>query len=93
MAHTKLNAYSITRNAVVRDPTLKSLDDRYWRAINMMEGHNLDDEDGDSIWQDEEVQGAISRVLGGAGSAEKIEKMNRDARTFVGNVTRGLEKE
>ncbi|KKY23846.1 hypothetical protein UCRPC4_g02659 [Phaeomoniella chlamydospora] len=89
MANTKLNAYSITRNAVVRDEQLKGIDDEYWRAVVAMEGLRGIAEGG-GIWDDEEVQAAIARTLGGQGL--DVEKMNREARNFVGTVTKDLDR-
>lgn len=87
MAHTKLNTYSITRNAVVRDERLKGVDDDYWRTVVAMEGPR-----NGGIWEDEEVQAAIARAMGSLqGEDSGLERVSRDARNFVDNVTRNLE--
>ena len=87
MAHTKLNTYSITRNAVVRDERLKGVDDDYWRTVVAMEGPR-----NGGIWEDEEVQAAIARAMGSLqGDDSGLERVSRDARNFVDNVTRNLE--
>lgn len=84
MAQTKLRAFSVARNAVVRDQTLKSTDDEYWRAVVAMEGVN----GGQGVWEDDEVQAAIARALGGG---VDVTQVGKDADAFISNITRGLE--
>lgn len=87
MAQTKLRAFSVARNATVRDQELKATDDEYWRAVVAMEGP-----DGAAgVWEDEEVQAAIARSYGdGTFDAGQI---GREAEAFVSNITRGLEED
>lgn len=85
MAQTKLRAYSMTRNAIVRQPSLKTTDDEYWRAVVAMEGPT----GVDGVWNDEDVQAAVSRSLGSGGI--DFTRLERDADSFVANVIRGLE--
>ena len=88
MAQTRLTAYYVTRNAVVRDERLKERDDEYWRTVMAMEGPR----GTESVWEDEEVRAAVSRALGRRGHGD-VERMNDDARRFVGDITAGLEKD
>ena len=88
MTGTNLRAYSIARNAVVRNPSLKVVDDEYWRTVVAMEGEGNDGMD-DTVWEDEEVQAAVARVYGSGGV--NIEGMRREAETFVKHATRGLD--
>ena len=85
MAQTKLRAFSVVRNATVRDEQLKSTDNEYWRAVVAMEG--LGGTAG--VWEDEEVQAAIARSYGDG--TFDAEQMGREAQAFVSNITRGLE--
>lgn len=85
MAQTKLRAFSVARNATVRDRDLKAADDEYWRAVVAMEGPA----GITGVWEDEEVQAAIARSYGD-GSID-VAQMGREAEAFVSNVTRGLE--
>ena len=86
MAHTKLRALSIVRNATVRNPELKSTDDEYWRAVIAMEGPP----GVDAVWEDEEVQTAMARAMGS--SALDVARVGKEAESFVANVTRDLEQ-
>jgi hypothetical protein len=85
---TNLRAYSITRNAVVRNENLKQRDDQYWKDVVAMEseGGGIGDE---SVWEDEEVQRTIARVYG-SGNVD-VRTVRREAEGFVGMVTRGLD--
>ena len=85
MAHTKLRAFTVTRNAVVRDPRLKETDDDYWRTVVALESPEGDG----SLWEDEDVQAAMARAYGN-GSID-VTRMRREADAFVLNVTKGLE--
>lgn len=84
-ASTKLRAFTIARNAVVRDGALKETDDQYWRAVVAMEGPERDE----SIWADEEVQQAMARVYGSG--AVDVGRVRKEAEAFVTGVTRGLD--
>lgn len=86
MAQTKLRAASVARNAVVRDPRLKDVDDRYWRDVVEVEGPEGDP----TLWDDEEVQGAMARVYG-SGTLD-VARMKREAEAFVANVTKPLDQ-
>ena len=85
MAQTKLRAFSVARNATVRDQDLKAADDEYWYAVVAMEGPG----GRAGVWEDEEVQAAIARSYGnGTFDAAQI---GREAEAFVSSITRGLE--
>ncbi|KAK5199706.1 hypothetical protein LTR92_000247 [Exophiala xenobiotica] len=87
LTQTSLRAYSIARNATVRNPILKAGDDEYWRSVVSVEGtQGYGDQ---SVVEDEEVQAAISRAYG-SGSMN-VEQMRREADAFVNTVTRGLD--
>jgi hypothetical protein len=85
MAQTKLRAFSVARNATVRDQHLKAADDEYWRAVVAMEGPA----GTAGVWEDEEVHAAIARLYGDG--AFDAAQMGREAEAFVLNITRGLE--
>lgn len=85
MAQTKLRAFSVARNATVRNPDLKSTDDEYWRAVVGMEGPSATA----GVWEDEEVQAAMARSFG-EGTVD-VAQMQREATAFVTSITRGLE--
>jgi len=70
---------------VVRNPGLKNADDEYWRAVVAMEGSEGDE----SLFEDEEVQAAISRAYGTG--AFDVAAMRREAEAFVRNATKGLD--
>ncbi|EXJ94106.1 hypothetical protein A1O1_02499 [Capronia coronata CBS 617.96] len=98
MTQTNLRAYSIARNAVVRNPDLKGADDEYWRRVVAMEAfdttNNDDDDAGDvvvdeTLFDDDEVQAAISRAYGSG--AVNVTAMRKDAELFVKHATRGLD--
>ncbi|KIV86895.1 hypothetical protein PV11_02476 [Exophiala sideris] len=84
MTQTNLRAYSIARNATVRNPALKATDDEYWRTVVAMEG--IQD---DSIFDDEEVQAAISQAYGSG--TVSVAQIRKDADAFVNATTRGLD--
>ncbi|EXJ55341.1 hypothetical protein A1O7_08268 [Cladophialophora yegresii CBS 114405] len=84
VAGTNLRAYSIARNAVVRDPTLKGVDDDYWRTVVAVEGKG-----DESVWAEEEVQAAIARAYGSGGV--DVEGVRREAEAFVRHATRALD--
>jgi hypothetical protein len=85
MAQTKLRAFSVARNATVRDQNLKAADDEYWHAVVAMEGPA----GIAGVWEDEEVQAAIARSYGDG--TFDVAKMSREAEAFVSNITQGLE--
>lgn len=85
LAQERLRAYTIARNAVVRNPDLKAVDDTYWRAVVAMEGPVGEG----SVFDDELVQAAVSRVYG-SGSFDAA-GVRRDAEAFVRNVAKGLD--
>lgn len=85
MTSTNLRAYSIARNAVVRNPGLKGVDDQYWRTVVTVEGETLD---GD-VFEDEEVQAAVARAYGSGGI--NVDTVRREAEGFVKHATRALE--
>ena len=84
---SKLHALSVTRNAVVRDKALKDRDDAYWRAVVAMSGENPGVQNGDtSIWEEEEVVRAMSRVMAGHGNVD-LAKLGVNANEYVNGVT------
>ncbi|ERF76154.1 hypothetical protein EPUS_01488 [Endocarpon pusillum Z07020] len=102
-ALTKLRAFGIARSAVVRDAGvngLKGRDDEYWRAVVGMEGPTRSGADGHgagnrdvsagSVWEEEEVMEAVSRVTNGGGL--DVEKVRREADIFVESMTQWLEE-
>lgn len=78
---------------------LKGRDDEYWRAVVVMEGPTRSGADGPgagnrdgsagSVWEEEEVMEAVSRVTNGGGL--DVEKVRREADIFVESVTKWLE--
>ncbi|EED23709.1 conserved hypothetical protein [Talaromyces stipitatus ATCC 10500] len=93
-ANSKLHSLSVTRNAVVRDPSLKARDDWYWRAAVAMEGSSDANSSGDgSIWEEEEVVRAMSRVMNGRGRSRGLDmaQLGINAGEFVDKITAGLE--
>ena len=88
MTGTNLRAYSIARNAVVRNADLKGTDDEYWRTVMAVEGESGGAMD-QAVWDDEEVQAAVARAYGSGGV--NIETVRREAEGFVRHATRGLE--
>ncbi|KAL1977965.1 hypothetical protein VTN31DRAFT_824 [Thermomyces dupontii] len=90
----KLHGLSVTRNAVVRDNTLKARDDIYWRTVVAMESSDPSvPKAGSSIWEEEEVARAISRVMQGRGRNGGLDltQLRNNAGEFVDNLTAGLE--
>lgn len=91
----KLRAYTVARNTVNRDTSLKAAEDGYWREVTSREAElGVVDEggaasDNDEIYQDEEVQAAIARVYGHGGV--DVPRARREAGAFVDGVTQGLE--
>lgn len=92
-ANTKLHASSVTRNAVVRDKTLKARDDVYWQAMAASENPTrTGDGDGailNNIWDEEEVARAMSRAMAGQGGID-LAQLGVNANEFVRGVTEGL---
>ncbi|RVX67644.1 hypothetical protein B0A52_08173 [Exophiala mesophila] len=85
MTSNNLRAFSVVRNAVVRDSSLKAVDDEYWRTVVAIESDAATDE---SLFEDEEVQAALAKVYG-TGKVD-VQTMRREADAFVRNVTKGL---
>ena len=84
MASTNLRAYSVARNAVLRNEALKAADDEYWRAVVAFEG----DEGDETLFEDDEVQAAVAAAYG-TGKID-VQSLRRDADAFVANATKGL---
>lgn len=84
MASTNLRAYSVARNAVLRNEVLKAADDEYWRTVVAFEGSEGDE----SLFEDEDVQAALATAYG-TGKID-VQSLRREADTFVANVTKGL---
>lgn len=84
MASTNLRAYSVARNAVLRNNALKATDDDYWRDVVAFEGSEGDE----SLFEDEEVQAALAAAYG-TGKID-VPTMRRETEAFVANVTKGL---
>ena len=82
----RLHAFSIARNAIVREPALKAGDDEYWRAVIAMQGPP----GSGGVWDDEEVKAATARATGD-GTVD-IERLQREARAYVDSVTKDLER-
>lgn len=97
-ANTKLHSLRVTRNAVVRDASLKARDDWYWRTAVAMESPS-DAGDGEgSIWEEEEVVRALSRAMNGRGGqgqgrgrALDMAQLGISAGEYVDKITAGLE--
>lgn len=85
-AGTKLRAGNVAHNTIVRAGSLKNAEDRYWQDVVQLEG-SQDLQSG--VFEDEEVQAAISRAYGSG--TINIEKIRKEAETFVKGVTYGLE--
>lgn len=86
-ASAKLHALSVIRNAVVRDKALKDRDDVYWREVVSMDGGGGGP---GSIWEEEEVVRAMSRVMAGQGSVD-LAQLGVNAGEYVQGITAGLE--
>ncbi|KAJ5081464.1 hypothetical protein NUU61_009728 [Penicillium alfredii] len=92
---SKLHAVNVTRNAVVRNKSLKSLDDLYWQTIVAAENPTGDTGNArsmvsNSLWDEEEVAKAISRAMAGQGGVDLAE-LGVNANDFVRGATQGLE--
>lgn len=96
-ATSKLHAVSVTRNAVVRDKTLKARDDAYWREVVVMEGAGRGEKrqpsGTGSIWEEEEVVRAMSRAMNGQAGNRGVDmaKLGTSASEYVDGITAGLE--
>lgn len=91
-ASSKLHALSVTRNAVVRDRTLKERDDAYWRTVVSTTGENTGVGNGDtSVWEEEEVVRAMSRAMAGQGDVD-LAKVGVNANEYVNGVTAILDE-
>ncbi|KEF53955.1 uncharacterized protein A1O9_09750 [Exophiala aquamarina CBS 119918] len=84
MAATNIRAYSVARNAVLRNETLKAADDEYWRAVVAFEGSEGDE----SLFEDDEVQAAVAAAYG-TGKID-VQTMRRETDAFVANATKNL---
>ncbi|OQD85366.1 hypothetical protein PENANT_c010G09675 [Penicillium antarcticum] len=91
-AHGKMHATSVTRNAVVRDKSLKSRDDLYWQTMVASENPTAAEEGKilNNIWEEEEVARAMSRAMAGQGGID-LAQLGVSANDFVRGVTEGLE--
>ncbi|OJJ44798.1 hypothetical protein ASPZODRAFT_153673 [Penicilliopsis zonata CBS 506.65] len=95
----KLHGLSVTRNAVVRDKTLKTRDDNYWRAVVCMENETVGTANSGgpsstavtSVWEEEEVVRAMSRAMAGQGGVD-LARLGVSANEYVNGITAGLEK-
>ncbi|KAJ5763379.1 hypothetical protein N7533_002060 [Penicillium manginii] len=96
---SKLHATSVTRNAIVRDRSLKQRDDAYWQAIAAVEDRTrsagADAGTGPStvvnnIWEEPEVVQAMSRALTGHGGVD-LAQLGMSAQEFVRGATDGLD--
>ncbi|KUL84470.1 hypothetical protein ZTR_06157 [Talaromyces verruculosus] len=93
-ANSKLHGLSVTRNAVVRDQSLKARDDWYWRTAVAMEGSgDANGAGGGSIWEEEEVARAMSHVMNGRNRGRKLDmaQLGVNAGEYVDKITAGLE--
>ncbi|KAL1965120.1 hypothetical protein VTN77DRAFT_6033 [Rasamsonia byssochlamydoides] len=92
-ATSKLHAFSVTRNAVVRDKTLKARDDAYWREAVVMERTEQEPSGSGSIWEEEEVVRAMSRAMNGQARNRGVDmaKLGISAGEYVDGITAGLE--
>ncbi|KAF4975306.1 hypothetical protein F66182_17570 [Fusarium sp. NRRL 66182] len=93
-ANSKLHSLSVTRNAVVRDQSLKARDDWYWKTAVAMEGSgDADGAGGGSIWEEEEVARAMSQVMNGRNRGRQLDmaQLGVNAGEYVDKVTAGLE--
>jgi hypothetical protein len=90
-ANTKLHASSVTRNAVVRDKTLKSRDDLYWQTMVASENptHTGEGEILNNIWEQEEVARAVSQAMAGQGGID-LAQLGVKANDFVRGVTEDM---
>jgi hypothetical protein len=96
-ANSKLHSLSVTRNAVVRDKSLKARDDWYWRTAVAMESTGDasagESAGGGSIWEEEEVVRAMSRAMNGRGRSRGLDmaQLGINAGEYVDKITAGLE--
>lgn len=87
VVQSKLRAYSVAKNTVLRDEDLKRVEATYWEEVRRREGGGT----GEEIYEDDEVQAAIARVYGMGNSGVDVPRARREAGAFVDGVTRGLE--
>lgn len=87
----KMRGYAVARNAVVRDKTLRLVEERYWEGVTataaISDGVGSEE---DEIWLDEEVQAAVARVLA-AGDVD-VARQRKEIGAWVDGVTNGLER-
>lgn len=84
---SKLRAYSVAKNTVLRDEGLKGVEMRYWEEVQRREGGGGP---GQDIYEDEEVQEAIARVFTLGNAGVDVPRARREAGAFVDSVTQGL---
>lgn len=85
---SKLRAYSVAKNTVLRDEGLKETEGRYWEEVRRREGgKGL----GEDVYDDEEIQAAIAKVYGMGNAGVDVPRARREAGAFVDEVTKGLE--
>ncbi|KAJ5144073.1 uncharacterized protein N7515_002860 [Penicillium bovifimosum] len=94
-ANSKLHAANVTRNAVVRDPTLKNRDDLYWRTMAASENPAQGSGEGgeqilNNIWEEEDVVRAISRAMAGQTGID-LAQLGVNANDHVREITEGLD--
>lgn len=89
MIQSKLKAYSVAKNTVLRDEGLKDVEGRYWDEVRKSEGGGGTDED---VYEDEEVQAAIAKVYQMGNAGIDVQRAKREARAFVDSVTKDLEE-
>lgn len=89
MIQSKLRAYSVAKNTVLRDEGLKGVERRYWEEVRRREGSGGVGED---VYENEEVQAAIARVFGLGNAGVDVPRARREAGAFVDSVTKGLEE-
>lgn len=93
--NSKLHATNVTRNAVVREQSLKNRDDLYWRTMVASENPTQVAGEGgeqilNNIWEEEEVARAMSRAMAGQGGID-LAQLGVNANDFVRVITEGLE--
>lgn len=95
VSNSKLHAVNVARSAIVRDRGLKGREDAYWRAVVAMEG-DADDTGGvTSVWEEEEVVRAMTKVMGrgggrGGNGGVDVGKLSKDADDYVSGILGGL---
>lgn len=88
VVQSKLRAYSVAKNTVLRDAGLQSVERRYWEEVQRREGAA---DVGMDIYDDEGVQEAIARVFSLGNAGVDVPRARREAAAFVDSVTKGLD--